>query len=256
MKNCHRVDTLTKVGMKLSKSGEGKDTNPTYFKSLVGSLHYLICIRSDILLVSRYIEEPKMSYLKAAKHILRYIKGTLNHGLFYSSNNLLELVGYSDSDWAGDIDDQKSITGFVFFFGNTTFTWSSKKQSIITLSTCEAKYVAATSCVCHAIWLRNLLTNIQIPQKEATKTYIDNKSTIELAKNPIYHDRSKHIDIKYHFIRNWVKEKIVYLMHTKIRDQVADIFTKPLQVKAFQRIRRILGIISLEKSSLRGDVGN
>ena len=111
-----------------------------------------------------------------------------------------KLVGNSDSDQAGDTDDRKSTTGFVFYMGDTAFTWTSKKQPIMTLSTYEAKYVFATSSVCHAIWLRNLLKGLQMLQDEATKIFVDNKSTLALVKNPIFHDQSKHIDTRYHFI--------------------------------------------------------
>ncbi|WZZ34540.1 hypothetical protein YC2023_017941 [Brassica napus] len=146
---------------RLSKEEEGESVDPTLFKSLVGSLRYLTCTRPDILhavgVVSRYMEHPTTTNYKAAKRILCYIKGTINFDLYYSISDDYKLVGYSDSDWGGDIDDRKSTSGFVLFIRETTFTWMSKKQPIVTLSTCEAEYVAATSCVCDAIWLRNLL---------------------------------------------------------------------------------------------------
>ena len=121
-------------------------------------------------------------------------------GLFYSKPEGYKLVGYSDNDWCGDIDDRKSTSGYVFFMGNTTFTWLSKKQPIVTLSTCEAEYVAASWCVCHAIRLRNLLSKMELKQQGAAVIQVDNKSTIELAKNLVNHKRIKHIDIRFHFI--------------------------------------------------------
>jgi hypothetical protein len=151
----------------MSKNDEGEKINSTTFKSLVGSLRYLSCTRLNILygvgLMSRFMETPIMTHFKALKRILRYIKGTIDFGLFYSYSNSFYLVGYSDSDWAEDMDDRNSTTGFVFYMGDTVFTWSSKKQSIITLSTCEAEYVATTSCVCHSIWLRRLLKELRMP---------------------------------------------------------------------------------------------
>ena len=134
------------------------------------------------------MKAPTMTHLKTAKRILRYLKGTLDYGLLYSPSKGFKLVGYSDSDWVGDMDDRKSTTSFVFYKCDTAFTWMSKKQPILTLSTCEAKYVAATSDVCHAIWLRSLLKELQMFQEEATKIFVDNKSTLALAKNPILHD--------------------------------------------------------------------
>jgi hypothetical protein len=113
------------------------------------------------------MELPTITHFKVAKRILRYIKGTIDFGLLYPSSNEFKFVGYSDSDWGGDVDDIKSTTGFVFYLGSLAFTWSSKKQPIVTLSTFEAEYVAATSSVCHAIWLRKLLKKLHMPQEDA-----------------------------------------------------------------------------------------
>ncbi|KAE8707741.1 hypothetical protein F3Y22_tig00110377pilonHSYRG00343 [Hibiscus syriacus] len=254
MENCKPISTPAEYEIKMTKHEEGKSVDPTFFKSLVGSLRYLTCTRPDILhavgLVSRYMESPTTTNFKATKRILRYLKGTIDFGLFYSVSNDYKLVGYSDSDWGGDIDNQRSTTGFVFFMGDIAFTWMSKKQPIVTLSTCEAEYVAATSCVCHAIWLRNLLKVIGLIQEEPTKVCVDNKSAIALAKNPVFHDRSKHIDIRYHYIRECVARKDVEVEYVKSQDQVADIFTKPLTSEDFLRLRNLLGVtISTEVNS-------
>jgi hypothetical protein len=255
MDDANPISTPMECGIKLSKHDEGEIVDPSLFKSLVGSLRYLTCTRPDILyavgVVSRYMENPTTTHLKAAKRILRYIKGTTNLGLYYSVSDDYKLVGYSDSDWGGDVDDRKSTSGFVFYIGNTAFTWMSKKQPIVTLSTCEAEYVAATSCVCHAIWLRNMLKELNMPQKEPTKIFVDNKSAIALAKNPVFHDRSKHIDTRYHYIRECVANNNVKLEYVKTHDQAADIFTKPLKREDFVKLRYLLGVA---KSSLRGGV--
>uniref|UniRef100_A0A2N9GX95 Uncharacterized protein n=1 Tax=Fagus sylvatica TaxID=28930 RepID=A0A2N9GX95_FAGSY len=256
MLDCKSISTPVECGVKLSRHDEEENVNPTLFKSLVGSLRYLTCTRPDILygvgLVSRYMEAPTMTHLKTAKRILRYVKGTLDFGLLYSPSKEFKLFGYCDSDWAGDMDDRKSTTGFVFYMGDTTFTWTSKKQPIVTLSTCEAEYVAATSSVCHAVWLRSLLKELHMSQEEATEIFVDNKSALALAKNPVFHDRSKHIDTRYHFIRECIARKEVQLEFVKSQDQVADIFTKPLKYDTFYKLRALLGVI--RKTSLRGDV--
>jgi hypothetical protein len=166
--------------------------------------------------------------------------------MFYTSSTNFNLVGYSDSDWGRDLDERKSTTGFVFFIGNTSFTWSSKKQSIVTLSSCEAEYVAANSAVCHLIWLRNMLKHLGFPQEDPTEIYIDNRSAIALAKNPVYHERSKHIDTRHHFIREHVKNKEVELISCNTNDQIADIFTKPLKGEIFIRLKFMLGMTSLD----------
>ena len=127
--------------------------------------------------------------------------------------------------------------------GNTTFSWLSKKQPIVTLSTCEAKYVAASWCVCHAIWLRNLLSKMELKQLGATVIQVDNKSAIELAKNPVNHERSKHIDVHFHFIRDHVKKGSFELVHVTSQDQVADIFTKPLPKVLFDKFKKMIGMM-------------
>ncbi|KAJ4788299.1 polyprotein [Rhynchospora pubera] len=246
MNDCNPVCTPVESGTKLSRYDEGKAVDETQYRSLVGCLRYLMCTRPDIAygvgLVSRYMEEPKMSHWKAIKRILRYVKGTLSHGLFYSHTDEFDLLGYTDSDWCGDIDDRKSTAGFVFYMGDTAFTWVSKKQPIVTLSTCEAEYVAASSCVCHALWLRKLLKEMNFARDKPTEIRVDNKSAIELAKNPVHHERSKHIDVRFHFIREHVKDGDVELTHVASRDQVADIFTKPLGAELFNRFKKLLGM--------------
>ena len=134
--------------------------------------------------------------------------------------------------------------------GDTAFTWTSKKQPIVTLSTCEAEYVVATSSVCHAIWLRNLLKELQMLQDEAMKIFVDNKSTLALVKNPIFHDQSKHINTGYHFIRECIARKEVHLEFVESHDQVANILTKLLKYDIFNKLRTLLGVI--KKTSLRG----
>lgn len=250
MENCQPVSTPVECGTKLSRFDDAEKVNPTLFRKLVGNLRYLTCSRPDILygvgIISRFMESPTSSHMKAAKRILRYIKGTLDYGLLYSSSKNFNLVGYSDSDWGGDMDDRRSTTGYLFSLGNAAFTWCSKKQPIVTLSTCEAEYVAAAACVCHAIWLRKLLEMLQISQDEATEIFVDNKSAIALGKNPIFHDRSKHIDTRFHFIRESISKKEVQLKYVKSQDQVADIFTKPLKFGDFARLRARLGLTRIQ----------
>ena len=204
MQNCKPVSTPIDCGMKLSKFDEGEKVDPTLYRTLIGSLTYLTCTRPDILygvgLISRLMEVPTTSHMKIGKRIFKYIKGTINHGLTFTTSEDFNLIGYSDSDWGGDVDDRKSTTRYIFFMGDTAFTCSSKKQSIVSLSTCKAEYVAATSAAYHAIWLRKLLKMLRMPQEVPTTICVDNKSSIALAKNPMFHERSKHIDTRFHFI--------------------------------------------------------
>lgn len=146
------------------------------------------------------------------------------------------------SDWGGDQDESKSTIGYVFYLGSTTSTWNSKKENVVALSSCEAEYVVASSTVCEAIWLKNLLKELNHPQEESTIIYVDNKSAIELAKNSVQHGRSKHIDTMFHFIRNHVKQKTIKLEYYNTIEQVADIFTKALPTEAFKKLIEMLGM--------------
>jgi len=152
----------------LSKS-KLENIDPTYFKILIGSLRYLTRTRPVMLygvgLISRYMEIPDQSHLNATKRILRYIKWAINKGMFYTSSKNFNLVGYSDSGWGKDLDKRKKHNKICLFFfiGDISFTWSSKNQLIIMLSSCEAEYVATNSVVCHLIWLRNMLKHLRFP---------------------------------------------------------------------------------------------
>ncbi|XP_074347280.1 secreted RxLR effector protein 161-like [Apium graveolens] len=242
------MSTPAEPSIKLRVDSTRESVNPTLFKSLVGSLRYLTFTRPDIMyavgLVSRYMEKPKQDHFMAAKRILRYIKGTLDHGLFYSHSQNSKLVGYSDSDYGGDLDDGKSTSGYAFRIGSAIFSWSSKKQQIVALSTCEAEYMAAAACACQAIWLGYILGESNFAKEGPVKIYVDNKSAISLAKNPVSHSRSKYINIKYHFIREQVNEKIVELVHGKTEENLTDIFTKPLKPDVFHKMKRKLGMQS------------
>lgn len=154
-------------------------------------------------------------------------------------------MGFTDSDYAGDQDDRKSTSGYVFMLGTGAVSWSSKKQPIVTLSTTEAEFVAAASCACQAIWLRRIFKEIQFKQQGATSIYCDNSLTIKLSRNPVLHGRSKHIDVKYHFLRDLAKDEVINLIFCRSEDQVADIFTKPLKTPLFHKLRELLGVCSL-----------
>jgi hypothetical protein len=246
MESCNSVNSPVETSIKLSKEGDDRVIEPTLYKSLVGRLRYLTITRLDTVygvgLVSRYMEQPMQTQWLAAKRILRYIKGTINLGLFYVYSDGAKFVGYLDSDWECDQDERKSTTGYVFYFSSSTFSWTSKKQAIVALSTCEVEYVAASSTVCEAIWLMNLLKELEHPQEEPIVIYVDNQSAIKLAKNPVQHGRSKHIDTRYHFLREHVKQKTIELQYCHTTEQVADIFTKPLLGATFMRVRDMLGM--------------
>ncbi|XP_070664639.1 secreted RxLR effector protein 161-like [Malus domestica] len=183
--------------------------------------------------ISRYMERPTEMYLNAAKRILRYVKGTINYEVFYNSQGGSDFVGFTDSDYAGDIDDRKSTSGHVFMINSGAITWSSKKQQIVTLSTTEAELMAATSCACQAIWLRRMLEALGDKQEGSTIIFYDKISAIKLSRNLVMHGRSKHIDVRFHFLRNLCNDGVVELEYCKSGNQLADILTKSLKQPSF-----------------------
>ena len=189
---------------KLSKNDYSSPVNSTLYKRIVGSLMYLIATRMDIMygvsLISRFMESPKDSHWKVGKRILRYIVGTTDHGNWYSTFEDNYLVGYTDSAFAGNVDDRKNTFGYAFHMGTCLISWAYNKQPIVTLSLAEAEYVAMTSTTCHTIWLRRFLCDFGHEEKEPTSIFCGNNSTIALSKNHVSHHKSKHIDTHYHFI--------------------------------------------------------
>ena len=172
------------------------------------------------------------------------MKGTTGYGCKYDRGTELKpfLLGFSDSDFAGDVQDRRSTTGVVYFLGSNLVTWTSQKQKIVALSSCEAEYVAAAAAACQGVWLSRLIGDLLGTKEASVKLLMDNKSAIALSKNPVHHDRSKHIDTKFHFIRECIEEGKVEVYHIGMADQLADIFTKALGRARFLELRRALGV--------------
>ncbi|KAK7579919.1 hypothetical protein V9T40_000548 [Parthenolecanium corni] len=222
-----------------------KDEVP--YREAVGSLMFLAVIsRPDISYavsrVSQYLENPKTIHWNAVKKILKYLQGTVEYGLFYQPEGNLE--GYSDADFAGDTQDRKSTSGYVFQFCGTAISWASRKQRLVVLSTTEAEFVAASEASREAIWLRNLFLDLT-GEEQTIPLYVDNKSTICVLKNEITSKRSKHYDIRYYYVKDLIKEKIIAVMYVNTKNQRADIFTKGLNRDNFVRLRNNLGLTKI-----------
>ena len=213
---------------------------------MIGSLLYLCASRPDIVLAvgvcARYQAAPKESHDMAVKRIFRYLAYTPTFGLWYPKDAHFSLCGYTNSDWAGDQDDRKSTSGACQFIGRSLVSWSSKKQNCISLSTAEAEYVAAASCCTQLLWMRQTLKEYGVDCDKVTLLY-DNESAIKIAYNPVQHSRTKHIEIRHHFIRDHVAREDIDLSYVGTRDQLADIFTKPLEEGRFCFLRNELNII-------------
>jgi hypothetical protein len=246
MGQCNSVKNPIVPGFKLTKDEGGVQVDSTLYKQMVGSLMYLTATRPDLMfvvsLISRYMEHPTESHLLAAKRILRYVKGTTKFGMFYRKGGDTEFCGYTDSDYAGDQDDRKSTSSYVFMMNSSAISWSSKKQPVVTLSTTEAEFIVAASGACQVVWLRRILKSLTHVLSGPTVVYCDNISAIRLSKNPVMHGRSKHIDIRFHFLRDLVKDGVIELTQCSTHEQVADIMTKPLKIEVFSKIRESMGV--------------
>eukprot|EP00253_Pinus_taeda_P008888 PITA_08888 len=260
MQNSKAAVTPTVVGLKLTKEDSNKDFDPKLYKSIVGSLMYLIVTRPDIMhvvsLISRFMERPKETHWQAAKKILRYVNGTKGFGILYSSSESFMLKGYTDSDWAGSVDDRQSTSGYVFYMGSGAISWASKKQPVVSLSTAEVEYVAAIAAACQAVWLRRVIRDLCHEQEKGTTIYCDNSSAIALSKNSVFHKRTKHIDTKFHFIRELVNNGEIVLQHCRTEDQLAGILTKPLGKKSFDHFRKCLVMQKNPPVEIKGECWN
>jgi hypothetical protein len=182
---------------------------------LRGSWMYLVKTRPDICyavnVLSQFMSQQRQTHLIATKHVLRYLQGTVGYGLRYASSVDLSLQGYVDADWAGSTMDWKSTSNYCFTLGSVMVSWCNRKQSSMALSTVEAEYIALTVAVCKAVWLRKLLIDLFDHEMDPTTIHCDNQSCVKLSKNLVFHDRSKHIEIKYHYIRDMVQKKAVHV---------------------------------------------
>ena len=205
MENCEPARTPVSSGLKLLKATDESDSaDATMYQSAVGNLLYLSgWTRPDIAFavsnVARFWSNPTKEHWSAVKRILRYLKGTAHYGLMYFTDNNA-LTGYSDADWAGDVNDRKSTSGYLFMLGGAAVSWKSRKQTCVALSTAEAEYLALAVATQKAVWMRHLLSDIHSGCADPTVIHEDNQSAICIGQNPQYHSRTKHIDIKYHFV--------------------------------------------------------
>ena len=224
------ASTPLEYNLRLTPASGPPLRDPTLYRQLVGSLVYLTVTRPDIAhavhTVSQFMASPCSDHHAAVLRILRYLKGTMFHGLHFSSTSSPILQGYSDADWDGDLTDRRSTTGYCFFLGDSLISWRSKKQSLTARSSTEAEYRALADTTQELLWLRWLLSDMGAPQSDPTPLWCDNTSAIQIAHNDVFHERTKHIEIDCHFVRQHVVRKTVHLKPISTTDQPADLFTK------------------------------
>jgi len=240
------VSTPMDLNVKLVKEdGYSKPVDPVNYQSMVGSLLYAaIGTRPDISYavgkLSKFCAAPTEAHLTAVKRVLRYLKGTISLVLQYNRGDD-ELIGYSDADWGSDGDDRHSTTGNLFLMSGGAVSWLSKRQAVVALSSAEAEYIALSSATQETVWIRRLLgdlTNVLEP----TVLMEDNQGAIAMSRNPVDHARTKHIDIRYHFVREAVQNRIIELIYCPTINMIADVLTKPLAKERFSTLRSGMGV--------------
>ncbi|KAH9734278.1 hypothetical protein KPL71_017313 [Citrus sinensis] len=264
MQNCKGSNTPFSISFKLERAVQGslgqEFEDPTLYRSLVGGLQYLILTRPDIAYsvhkLSQYLNAPTLQHWLACKKVLKYLQATITYGLHIQKEGILEttgLTGYSDADWACDVDDRKSIGAYCIYLGNNLISWSSKKQPIVAKSSTESEYRALSSASSELSWLQSLFSELKIMKLPPPVLWCDNQSAGDLARNPVFHSRSKHIELDVHYIRDKVLKKELEIRYIPTEEQVADVFTKPLSFPKFSYFRSKLNVINIPLS-LRGDV--
>ena len=236
------------VGVNPSSDESGIEVNQTMFRGMIGSLLYLTASRLDIMqsvcVCACFQANPKESYLTAVKRILKYLNGTACFGLWYPSRASPSLIGYSYTDYGGCKIDRKSTSGTCHLLGSSLVSSHSKKQACVASSTIEAKYIVVGNCCAKILWMKHQLEDYNIFLNHVPLK-CDNTSAINLTKNPIMYSKTKHIEIRHHFLRDHINKGNCEIEYVDTKHQLVDIFTKPLAKDRFYELRRDLGILEI-----------
>ncbi len=252
MLSCRPASTPIEQNLKLCAES-GDPVNKERYQRLVGRLIYLCHTRPDITyavsVVSRYMHDPRSGHMDAVYRILRYLKGSPGKGLWFKRSGHLSLEGYCDADWASSLDDRRSTSGYCVFVGGNLVSWRSKKQPVVSRSTAEAEYRAMSVGLSEMLWLRNLLCELKLLKNTCMKLWCDNKSAINIANNPVQHDRTKHIEIDRFFIKEKLDEGMLKLDFVISGEQIADCLTKALGVAECLSMCNKMGMIDIYRPS-------
>ncbi|GJT49766.1 retrovirus-related pol polyprotein from transposon TNT 1-94, partial [Tanacetum coccineum] len=248
------VDTPMVDRLKLDEDLKGIPVDQTRFRGMVGSLMYLTASRPDLVfavcMCARYQAKLTKKHLEAIKRVFRHLKGTIHMGLWYPKDNAMALTAYADADHAGCQDTRRSTSGSAQFLGEKLVSWSSKKQRSTAISTTEAEYIAMSGCCAQILWMRSQLKDYGF-EFNKIPLYCDNKSAIALCCNNVQHSQSKHIDIRHHFIREQVENRVVELYFVETNYQLADILTKALSRERFKFLLPRIGMKSMTPETLK-----
>jgi hypothetical protein len=249
MENCHPTSTPMVPTERLARDTGallGPEDSSRY-RSVVGSLQYLTLTRPDISfavnMVCQFLSQPTEAHWEAVKRILRFVKGTLDTGLRIRRSLQQHISIFTDADWAGDVDDRRSTSGFAVFVGSNLISWSSKKQPTVSRSSTEAEYKALAIGAAEAMWVRSLLRELGVSQRQSPVLWCDNLGATYLTANPVFHARTKHIEIDFHFVREQVADGALVVRFISSQDQLADVFTKPATRQMLDRFRTNLNLV-------------
>jgi hypothetical protein len=246
MIDCKSTPTPFLSGVKLEDGGETTLVDNTLYRQLVGSLLYLTHSRADLSyavgVVSRFMQEPHELHWKAAKSILRYVQGTITFVIRYAADSTLDLIGFNDSDWARYSTDRKSTSGYSLSLGSRPICWSSKKQAAIALSSAEAEYIGVVNITIQAMWLQNFLTELGIQFHWPIVIWCDNQRTLKFCRDLVQRQRTKHIEIHMHYIRDLVHEGIIDLQFYPSAKHTTYIFTKTFTEQKFHSMQSRIGV--------------
>ncbi|XP_073219786.1 uncharacterized protein [Cicer arietinum] len=254
---CKPSSTPMDPTLKLHTTSGDPLSDPTVFRRLIGKLFYLTHTRPDISFavcrLSQFLSSHTTLHLQAAYKILRYIKTSSGRSLFYNCSSSLSLKGFCDSDWGACLDTRRSTSGFCFHIGSSLISWKSKKQPTVSRSSSEAEYHALANATCEAQWLLYLLHDFRIAHSTPVQIFCDNQSAMHIASNPVFHERTKHIEMDCHIVRDKLQAGVIHLLPIPTTSQIADLFTKPLHFSPFTFFTSKLGLLDIH-SSLRGGV--
>ncbi|GKC07721.1 retrovirus-related pol polyprotein from transposon TNT 1-94 [Tanacetum coccineum] len=254
MESCDPVDTPMVEKSKMDEDIQGKAVDPTHYRGMIDTLMYLTASRLDLTFVvcmcARYQAKPTKNHLHAVKRIFKYLQGTVNRGLWYPKDYSIALTAYADADHAGCQDTRRSTSGNMQLLGDRLVSWSSKRQKSAAISSMEAEYIALSGCCTQVLWTRSQITDYGLGFNKIPM-YCDNKSAIALCCNHVQHSRSKHIDIRFHFIKEQVENGVVELYFVNTKYQLADIFTKSLCKERIKFLINKLGMRSFTLETLK-----